>query len=301
MAANGTTAVPAVEFDCGSAEGRGLGADSAACLSGDSERAVLPRCSTELDAPVHAPGASSSACEVTSDQGPTLDQAVKGLSRWGVTLLHAGVREVRHKMANSFLGVREGSEKWARDFVGGLAQDDAGMKEKAQVATSLNPAEAPERWWYSSCQDAHRMHTPEEDPPAPPERIPGFRGCLEVKVLALECDPPLLRTDGYKAIDPICQLSIDGRSTGGLRPADAGDDGQVTVCSARFPVHEVLGSDLRVNVFDRGCSSFTMGFEHLAFCGGALCHSLLYCIVVLAGRVLKGARTGCSPRFLKRG
>lgn len=180
------------------------------------------------------------------------------------------VRGLRHRIANASLAVRENHEKRVRDFVGGVAKGDEVLQSKTQEVASTSTPDSSDRWWYQACQDIHRAHDPADDPLAPPVRVPGFRGCLEAEVLAIEDEPPLVREDGTKALDPVCQLCLDGRNSGALaaamdleaHPKKSGHS------TARFLFREVAGADLRVNIFDKGSARFGMGFEHQAYCGG---------------------------------
>jgi len=184
----------------------------------------------------------------------------------------SSVRGLRHRIANASLAIREGHEKRARNFVGGLAKEDDQLRGKAEEIAASSPEDSRDRWWYLACQDAHTPHDPKADPAAPPARAAGFRGCLEAELLSVLEEPELVREDGTKAVDPFCQFSLEGRNSGALRAADwdkrkDGSNGE-EASSARFVFREVAGVDLRVNIFDHGSTSFKMGFEHQAFCGG---------------------------------
>lgn len=171
---------------------------------------------------------------------------------------------MRHRIANAALAIHEGSGQKVRDIVGGLVAEDAELKGKTEA---IGSREASERWWYRACQDAHQTHGLEEDLPALSERGVSCCGCLEVEFL---CSAALVREDGQEVLEPGCQFSLGGRNTGLLQPVSAEDGGGGSQGStARFAVEELAGTDLRVNVFDRGSSQFRMGFEHQAFCGGA--------------------------------
>uniref|UniRef100_A0A7S4USY4 Uncharacterized protein n=1 Tax=Alexandrium monilatum TaxID=311494 RepID=A0A7S4USY4_9DINO len=184
----------------------------------------------------------------------------------------SSVRGLRHRIANASLAFREGHEKRARDFVGGIAKEDEGLRGKAEEVAASSPGDSCDRWWYRACQDAHQPHNSDEDPPAPPAKVSGFRGCLEAEILSIAPEPALVREDGTKAVDPFVQFSLEGRNSGALRAADRepGAEGKDVKqpSSVRFVLREVSGVDLRVNVFDHGSTSFKMGFEHQAFCGG---------------------------------
>lgn len=205
---------------------------------------------------------------------------VGDLSRRFLTTVQSGVRDTRHKMADTLLSVKEGAEKHVRERVEGLVEAEE-EDEKGKSQGAKNVVTARERWWYRACQEAHRDHTPESDPAYPPEGSLGdvqgsqegnVRGCLEVTFLHVADEPRLLCTNGENAKEPACQLYHAGVFSGALHLLDsaaARDADQNVVNSARFLVREIAGWDLQVNMFDKASSAFACGFEDKSFCGGA--------------------------------
>mmetsp|Transcript_41837 Transcript_41837/g.75969 ORF Transcript_41837/g.75969 Transcript_41837/m.75969 type:complete len:788 (+) Transcript_41837:81-2444(+) len=167
-----------------------------------------------------------------------------------------------------------------------------GVKEKKNefvwgVARRLG-AEAPDdadaarhwvkarRWWADACFAAHKAHSTDEDPPAPPARAMveledgspcEARGCLEVKLLGFESAQTLACFDGSQATDPIAQFTLGllGRVSGAVRPPIDMRKADVV----RFAVHELVGADLRIHCFDAGSRRFRSGAEERAWIGGA--------------------------------
>lgn len=163
------------------------------------------------------------------------------------------MRDLKHKVADKALSLKEEHESKAAEYVRELVASD--QSQEGQHVSTVEESKATttaERFWTSLCKDAHTDHCSEETVPDP-----SSCGTLQVQVLQLG-SPELLKADGKAARKPVLLLSLHGRRSGALR--DGG--------TATFEVMDVLGSDLAVYCFDRGSSTFAIGMEDQAFCGG---------------------------------
>ncbi|CAE7717282.1 unnamed protein product [Symbiodinium sp. CCMP2592] len=175
------------------------------------------------------------------------------LSRGVLQQVQAGMRDLKHKVADKALSLKEEHESKAAEYVRELVASDE--SQEAQHVVSVEESKATttaERFWTRLCKDAHTDHGSEE-----PVADPLSCGTLQVQVLRLG-SPELLKADGKAARKPVLLLSLHGRRSGALREGG----------SATFEVMDVLGSDLAVYCFDRGSSTFAIGMEDQAFCGG---------------------------------
>lgn len=173
------------------------------------------------------------------------------------------VRDIKHKVADTALSLKEGHEQRAVNFVRDLAKEDDAVKEMAESTVgSSSTTTSGERLWCGLCQDAHTDHRSEFD--AALQRK-GALGTLEVELQTVGAVPPLLRSDGSKAVKPVCLFSLGLLRTAALRPGDT--EGEV-ISKAIFSISEVADSDLGVFFFDRASIKFQTGSEDAAFCGG---------------------------------
>ncbi|CAE8589568.1 unnamed protein product [Polarella glacialis] len=203
--------------------------------------------------------------------------SVQAKSGGFVSTMQAGICDLKHQMADTALSLREGHEQRAVDFVRTLAREDVEVKEMADAAFAASAAStSAERFWCSICKDAHSDHKQEYDGPLEPPK--GLIGSLEARVLGMEG----IRLDAKEASQPVCLFVLEGHRTGALHPPSSSEAGSKAFLSmARFNVSEVAGSDLGVFVFDRCATSFRLGDEDKAFCGG--------CFVPLAAIIQRSA------------
>jgi len=186
------------------------------------------------------------------------------------------IRDNKHKMADVALQARESFEKSVASRAEDLLEAEGKASPSGTAAvpkeSSFSEETKAERWWCLACQAAHKGHTPAREPLERPEDA---RGCLEVRLLSLgSSEEPLSHAGGRPAIEPVCQFALEGKTTGALRlPKAEGEEGDAdeAACTneARFYFKEVVGSDLRVHLWDRGDTRFGLGFEDQTFCGGA--------------------------------
>jgi len=141
----------------------------------------------------------------------------------------------------------------------------AASANTVETADSNITPELVDDWWSSTCKSVHHAHKPEQDTPELPHQAHDCCGCLEVELLAIKDEPPLVREDGTRAIDPVCQMFLQGHHSGAIRTKGT----CAAVHMARLGLRELAGADLRVGLFDVGLAQFGPGMEHEAFCGGA--------------------------------
>eukprot|EP00929_Paragymnodinium_shiwhaense_P097690 TRINITY_DN59316_c0_g1_i1.p1 TRINITY_DN59316_c0_g1~~TRINITY_DN59316_c0_g1_i1.p1 ORF type:complete len:670 (+),score=184.57 TRINITY_DN59316_c0_g1_i1:52-2061(+) len=228
--------------------------------------------------------------------------------------------------------INESGSQLVKSMVEGSLQGDEEALNQAQKSAEAKTAETIwNRLWNDARVAVHKPHDLSKDAPLPPERALSLktalddeyrlaRGLLQVELLAISpnAEGRLLRNDGSYVVSPLCQLMFGRQLTGALRPAADDEDpaardrvpsspsasGSTSSASmrakttsesrARFPVEEIVGSDLHVHIFDAGSTKFDMGLEESAFCGGA--------IVSLAAALRKspGARRICGESFSAR-
>jgi len=184
------------------------------------------------------------------------------------------VRDNLHRLRMGAVDVKERVMEGRHDMVIKAAQ----TLEVNHANISSKKDEDLRRWWNIACAKMHSAHTADDNVPLLPEPIRSdvgsederiSRGVLEAELLAF-CNQ-MVRTDGKEAISPACQFALNGITTGAIRPSvgEAESPGDRGTHVARFAVDELAHSDLRIHVFDVDSTKFSMGFEQLAFCGGA--------------------------------
>jgi len=217
------------------------------------------------------------------------------------------VREAKHHAGEELLKTQETLEQKMAERVEGFLDEKerqaAAAKEESPENREQRQSQATrlERWWRQACQLAHRKQPPNIDKPLE-EQPEGTKGWVEVQVVAFGEGPekPVLDANGSPATHPVCQLALDDRLTSALEVAtslpavaarsgdskgsnedgnkaegeedeeeDDEEDAITSADSATFFFSELVGSDIRVHIWDSGNSGFRMGFEDTGFCGGA--------------------------------
>lgn len=194
----------------------------------------------------------------------------------GVMLMAAeAVRDVRHKGAEVGLNLQESLDKHISSRAVDLLKEhgaEGGEHQSPKVEGSVSDATRAERWWCQVCRMAHEFgQVSAEDLRIPPSNA---RGKVNIKVLAFGCEGSegtVLDGSGSAAEQPVCQLSVEEKLTGGFevtKDTKSGADPHEGTDVATFYFSELIGCDLRVHVWDQRNARFIMGFEDKGFCGG---------------------------------
>jgi len=139
--------------------------------------------------------------------------------------------------------VLQDSSETAATVVAAVAKEatSASANTVETADTSVLP-ELVDDWWSRTCKAVHNAHIPEEDAPELPHQANDCCGCLEVELLAIKDEPPLVREDGTGALDPVCQMSLQGHRSGAIRTKGT--------CAAahtvRLGLRELAGADLQI-------------------------------------------------------
>lgn len=176
------------------------------------------------------------------------------ITRKGVSFVQTQVRGLKHTIGERMLDVKEQGERRVATVVDQVLEGQEGG-----MAGSTSHGTNAERWWCQACQLAHKNHRKEDEQQ---DRLPSSRGSVKVTVLELGA---VRRSSGEAAVEPVCQLALEGCMTGALYSAE--DAGKVS--TARFFFEELSRCDLQVRVWDRKDVRFTLGFEDQTLCGGA--------------------------------
>eukprot|EP00928_Gymnodinium_smaydae_P086037 TRINITY_DN6983_c0_g1_i2.p1 TRINITY_DN6983_c0_g1~~TRINITY_DN6983_c0_g1_i2.p1 ORF type:complete len:592 (-),score=71.46 TRINITY_DN6983_c0_g1_i2:324-2099(-) len=212
------------------------------------------------------------------------------LSRGMLNAMTSSVREMKYKVADTAMSMRDRHEQRAVEYVRELAKEDEHVKGIAEstIGDVASTSTWSERIWCEICKDAHTDHKRADDTVVSDS---GSNGTLQVRLLDMGSQHPICRRDGSKASKPVVLLCLENQRSGGLRKADSTSENEAV---ASFQISEVLGSDLGVYVFDRGSARFKMGSEDQAFCGGCLV-PLTEIIQDSSGDSLgSGLRSSCS-------
>eukprot|EP00439_Symbiodinium_sp_Y106_P037455 s4866_g4.t1 len=146
------------------------------------------------------------------------------LSRGVLQQVQAGMRDLKHKVADKALSLKEEHESKAAEYVRELVASDESQEGQHVVSVEESKATTTaERFWTRLCKDAHTDHCSEEPVPDPLSC-----GTLEVQVQRLG-SPELLKADGKAARKPVLLLSLHGRRSGALREG----------CTATFEARKV--------------------------------------------------------------
>lgn len=190
------------------------------------------------------------------------------------------VRDIKHQAGDNALKLRENIEERVVANAAGLL-DEEDQDRLAYQAGGTSQTSAAERWWCNACQHAHKRHVNKEEGTAKKHVVQ--RGYVDVRVLSMGEgeENPIRKAGGKPALEPVCQFALDGEVTGHLQltksncsppgPSEALNDDEASdaAAEARLYFQEIVGSDLRIHVWDKQDPKFSLGFEDQCFCGGA--------------------------------